>query len=122
MEKLGMIIIDSVTDLYRIDLDRENKDKNVNLSYQINQILANLQLLNENYKIEILIVNEITHTTENDQFIEVQSGGKVMDYWTANSLKISRTADIKKRSLNLTKSYSGKLLEFISTLTVKGFE
>jgi len=58
--KFSLIIIDSITNLYRLELNKDNKEKNYSLNYQLNQMLANLTYLNERYNIEVLIVNEIS--------------------------------------------------------------
>ena len=86
-----LIIIDSITDLYRISLNKDKKEINIRLNYQLNQILANLQYLNQQYGIEIVIINDITRINQEDRSFEIQSGGYVMNYWTSIALKISRT-------------------------------
>jgi len=117
-----LIIIDSLTDLYRIELNREKKDKNYNLNYHLNQILANLFYLNKCYDVDILIINEKVQTRENDQFIEIQSGGKVMEYWMAIDLKIERTEILKERKIILSNRINSDHIEIISNLTENGFQ
>jgi len=118
----NLIIIDSLTDLYRLELNREKKDKNYNLSYYLNQILANLSYLNDSYNINILIVNEKVQNRENDQPTEIQSGGKVMEYWVSLGIKIERTEILKERKFTLTKHPEDKLITFMSKLTENGFQ
>ena len=65
--KFDLIIIDSITNLYRLELNMEKKEKNYNLNYQLNQILANLTYLNAIYGIEIIIINEISRKNLDDQ-------------------------------------------------------
>ncbi|MFX0029283.1 MAG: hypothetical protein ACFE8B_08740 [Candidatus Hermodarchaeota archaeon] len=122
-EKLyRLIVIDSLTGLYRLALNREIKDKNYNLNYNLNQILANLLYLNNSFDIEILVINEKVQTRVNDQIIESQSGGKVMEYWIALDIKIERTDILKERKLILTNHLNNDHLEFISNLTENGFQ
>ena len=119
--QLKLIIIDSITDLYRLELDREKKEKNYNLNYHLNQILANLFYINKTYKIEILIINEISRKTLNDHIVEVQAGGKVMEYWISYNIKINRTEKLNQRKF-VIKQGEKLVLEFIENLTINGFE
>ena len=119
---LNLIVIDSITDLYRLELIRDKKGENVKLNYQLNQILANLFYVNEAYYIEVLVVNEISRKSLDDETIEVQSGGKVMDYWVKYAIKIDRTEILNERKFKLSKHPENKSLEFTSKLQEKGFE
>jgi len=119
--QLKLIIIDSITDLYRLELDREKKEKNYNLNYHLNQILANLFYINKTYKIEILIINEISRKNLNDHIVEVQAGGKVMEYWISYNIKINRTEKLNQRKF-VIKQGEKLVLEFIENLTINGFE
>ncbi len=118
----GLIIIDSITDLYRLELTREKKEKNVSLNFQLNQILANLSYIFETYGIEVLVVNELTRKSHNDQTEEVQSGGNVMDFWVSYSIKIERTERLNLRNLTVRKHRENKEFELSSILTNNGFE
>ncbi len=116
-----LIIIDSITDLYRISLNKDKKEINIRLNYQLNQILANLQYLNRKFGIEIIIINDITRFNQEDQNFEIQSGGKVMNYWTSISIKISRTQVPNQRSFELINSQENNKIEMIASLTKNGF-
>lgn len=118
----NVIVIDSLTELYRLELNRDKKEKNVNLNFQLNQVYANLAFLREFYDIGILVVNELSWKSQNDKLIGVQSGGKVAYYWIPYSIKISRTDKLNERSFTVFKSKIKKQLEFTSHLTEKGFE
>ncbi|MFX1268602.1 MAG: hypothetical protein ACFFAK_11640 [Promethearchaeota archaeon] len=118
---IDLIIIDSITDLYRLELNRESKEKNFLLNYKLNQILANLFFLNKKYHINILVVNTQTNINQNGQLIEVQSGGKVMDYWIDNSLKILRTNKLTCRKFVFKIKNNKKVIESLTTLTQDGF-
>lgn len=120
--KIDLIIIDSITNLYRLELNMEKKEKNYNLNYQLNQILANLTYLNANYGIEILIINDISRKNLNDQIIEVQSGGKVMEFWVNYSLKISKTKKLNQRKFLFDNVIKNQTIEFTSNLREKGFD
>jgi RecA/RadA recombinase len=119
--ELKLIIIDSITELYRLELNTDKKEKNYNLNYQLNQILANLTYLNEIYGIEILIVNEISRKNYDDQLIEVQSGGKVMEFWVTCNLKITKTKKLNERKFILAKIPENQTIEFTSLIREKGF-
>ena len=117
-----LIVIDSLTDLYRLELNREKKDMNYNLNYRLNQILANLFYLNVSYNVDILVINEKVQTRENDQHKEIQSGGKVMEYWITLDIKIERTEILKEREIILINHSSGDHIKFLSNLTESGFQ
>ncbi|MFX1395285.1 MAG: AAA family ATPase [Promethearchaeota archaeon] len=117
-----LIVIDSITDLYRLVLNKEKKEKNVSLNYQLNQILANLTYIFETYGIEVLVVNELTRKSDNDQTQEVQSGGKVMEFWILYTIKIERTEILNKRKLIVRKDPNNIKFELSSSLTQYGFE
>lgn len=121
-QKLNLIIIDSITNLYRIELNMEKKETNYNLNYQLNQMLANLTYLNEKYGIEIMVVNEISRKNLGDQIIEVESGGKVMEFWTDKKLKISKTKKLNEREILFADITKNKVVKFISNLREFGFE
>ena len=118
---INLIVIDSITDLYRLELNKDKKEKNVRLNYQLNQILANLYYLNDTYGTEILIVNELSRKKYNDSTKEVQSGGQVMDYWTNSSIKISRTKKLNVRKFNIIKDSETKSFQLLSNLAEHGF-
>lgn len=119
---IKLIIIDSVTDLYRLEINRERKEKNVGLNYQLNQLLASLHFINETYKIDVLIVNEMSRKSYDNKTLEIQSGGKVMVYWVINSIKISRTEQLNVRALHLTKHLEEVDSNCLSNLTSHGFK
>jgi len=120
-EKFTLIVIDSLTDFYRLGLNKEKKEKNYNINFNLNQILANLSFLNNIYNIDILIVNEKVNKLINNQIIEVQSGGKVMEYWVSLNIKIERTEVLKQRKLIITKHPEIQNIEFTYNLTNEGF-
>jgi len=121
-DKLKLIIIDSITNLYRLEINQENKEKNYNLNYQLHQILANLTYLNEIYSIKILIVNELSRKNYNEQFIEVQSGGKAMEFWINFNLKIAKTKTLNQRKFIFSNLSENRLYEFTLNLREEGFE
>ncbi|MFW9999478.1 MAG: hypothetical protein ACFE9Q_03115 [Candidatus Hodarchaeota archaeon] len=120
-DKLKLIIIDSITDLYRLELNQEKKEKNYNLNYMLNQILANLAYLNETYNIQIIIVNEISRKISKGQLIEVQSGDKIMEFWVNYNIKIIRTKNLNQRKFILINTSKNCKSEFISDLKEIGF-
>ncbi len=121
-KKFNIIIIDSITNLYRLELNMEKKERNYNLNYQLNHMLANLTFLNDTYGIEIMVVNEVSRKTHGDQITEVESGGKVMEFWTDKKLKISKTKKLNERKLSFAIISENYDLEFFSNLRENGFE
>ena len=118
----NLIIIDSITDLYRLELNSEKKGKNIILNYRLNQLLANLVNLEQKYEISILIVNENSRRTQEGQTFEVESGGNVMQYWVTNSIKIERTDIANNRRFVLDRGNDNTPFMLNSMLTKRGFE
>ncbi len=118
---INLIVIDSITDLYRLELNKDKKEKNVHLNYQLNQILANLCYINKVYGTEILVVNELSRKSYENSTKEVQSGGKVMDYWVKNSVKISRTKKLNMRKFKTKREPEILSIKFLSDLSEHGF-
>jgi RecA/RadA recombinase len=117
-----LIIIDSMTDLYRLELNHEKKEKNVILNYRLNQLLATLINLKQKYEVGILIVNEVSRRTQEGQTYEVESGGNVMQYWVSNSIKIERTDVANNRRFILHRGNDNNTFLLNSMLTSRGFE
>jgi RecA/RadA recombinase len=118
----NLIIIDSITDLYGLELQQDKKGKNFILNYKLNQMLANLAFLNKKYHVDVLIVNELSRKTQEGQTYEVARGGKVMEYWVKNSIKIERTDKLNHRKFFLMKGKSNNSLVFYIRLNKQGFE
>ena len=118
----NLIIIDSITDLYGLELQQDKKGKNYILNYKLNQMLANLTFLNEKYHVDVLIVNELSRKTLEGQTYEVERGGNVMKYWVKNSIKIERTDKLNRRKFFLMKGKNKSSLVFYSILNKQGFE
>ncbi len=120
--KFNLIVIDSMTDLYRLELNREKKGKNFILNYKLNQLIANLVNLNQKYDIDILIINELSRRTQEGLTYEVESGSNVMRYWVKNSIKIERTEVANNRKFILYRDNDDYSVILNSTLTIRGFE
>jgi len=118
----NLIVIDSMTDLYRLELNREKKGKNFILNYKLNQLIANLVNVKQKYEIDILIVNELSRRTQEGFTYEVESGDNVMRYWIKNSIKIERTEVANNRKFILHKNNDNDSVMLNSTLTIRGFE
>jgi len=117
-----LIIIDSITNLYQIELRKNNKSKNVILNYKLNQILATLRYLKLQYPIDVLLVNYVRRVKQETQTIGVQSGGKVMPYWLECSIKIERDKKINYRNFLLYTHSDTKKISIPLKLTEYGFE
>ena len=115
-----LIIIDSLTDLYRLDLYKDKKDKNLILNYKLNHLLGTLTHINNKFSVNILVVNEISYIQSEEHSLEIQSGGKVLRYWIPFSIKIARSEIMNKRRLYLYKN-SEIQFELLATLSEKGF-
>jgi RecA/RadA recombinase len=116
-----LIIFDSITDLYRLVLNKEKKGSNVKLNYQLNFIIATIYYLKKRFDLEIIIINESSKKMQKDEYYEIQSGGKVMDYWVSCSFHIERTDSLNKRKILLIKDGEIKE-EYYLSLTNNGFK
>jgi archaellum biogenesis ATPase FlaH len=116
-----LMIFDSITDLYRLVLNKEKKGSNVKLNYKLNFILATIYFLKKRFDLDIIIVNESSRKMQKDEYYEIQSGGKVMDYWVSCSFHIERTDSLSKRKISLIKDGEVKVDYYLS-LTNNGFK
>jgi len=117
-----LIVIDSLTDLYKSELNSNNIEQNVRLNYQLNQILATFKHLKNNYDLDLLIINETSRSNQIGEIKETQSGGKVMEYWISDSIKIERTNVLNKRKFKINRFDKNKNYEIILKITETGFE
>jgi RecA/RadA recombinase len=115
------IIIDSLTDLYRLELNSKDIERNVRLNYQLNQILGTLVYLKQEYNLDILIINESSKKTEIGEIKEIQAGGNVMQYWVRSAIKIERTNVLNKRKIGIEIA-DEKPIYFFLNLTKGGFQ
>ena len=119
---IELIVIDSITDIYRLESFRDNKEKNFALNSQLSQIMATLSYINSLYSVKILVVNELSRKNKDGQTVEVQSADRVMDYWANYSLKISRTEKLNEREFALNTRSNHQEFNFKSQLTKEGFK
>lgn len=115
-------IIDSITEIMRLDWNPESKKKNILAYYRLNQSLATLAYINHEYKIPILIVNETSKKQEQNVAIEIQSGRNLMEYWIKNSIHLVRLKDLNNRKIILINKNNKKEKTFIAEIKSKGFE
>ena len=116
-----LLIFDSITELYRFTLNKKKKAHNVLLNFKLNFILATIYYLKTKLSLDFILVNESSKEIQNEIYYDVQSGGKVMDYWISNSFHIQRTDSVNKRRISLAtnKEIIG---DYLLSLTDKGFE
>ncbi|MHA1783191.1 MAG: hypothetical protein ACTSUL_07165 [Promethearchaeota archaeon] len=118
---INFIVIDSISDLYDLSLIKNKKEKNVSLNYKLNIILATLTSYIKKFSTQIMVINSSKSIFLDKEIMEIQSGGKVMDYWIKQSIKIERTSKINQRCLILFDNKYNKLFEFYCHLTSRGF-
>ncbi len=114
-----LVIFDSLTDLYKLNLHPNDRKHNVDMNYRLNHILANLIHLNRCYNLEILLVNELSRNPHGEP---IMSGGKVMEYWVSYALYIKRSSILKKRIALLSQNTTKQALKFDLELTEQGFK
>jgi len=117
-----LIVIDSITNLYQIELRKDRKKKNILLNYKLNQILATLSYLKLQYPLDILIVNYLRRIKRENHTIEIQSGGKVMKYWLEYSIKIERDKKINSRKFLILTESETEGISFLAELSEYGFQ
>lgn len=121
--KTSLLIIDNIINLYQLELNPQKKEINVDLNYSLNQLLGLLFSLKEEYKFDILLINNLSYAEESENTIELPAGGKVIDYWIPYSIKIQRTEKMNQRKFLVKTPENSKVSEkqFIFNLTDKGF-
>ena len=116
-----LLIFDSITELYRFTLNKEKKSHNVLLNFKLNFILATIYYLTTKFSLDFIIVNESSKEMQNEIYYEIQSGGKVMDYWISNSIHIQRTDLVNRRKIKFIKNKE-ILGDYVLSITDKGFK
>lgn len=117
-----LLIIDNIINLYQLELNPQDKERNVELNYSLNQMLGLLSYLNQEYKLDISLVNRTSYSDQENITLEIPAGGNVIEYWIPYSLKIQRTKKINERKFIFkTSSDSKKPLSFVLKLAERGF-
>ncbi|MHA1762554.1 MAG: hypothetical protein ACTSYC_02195, partial [Promethearchaeota archaeon] len=119
--KSPVFILDSLTDLMRLEWNPQIKKKNFQIYYQLNRTLATLSHLNREYNMLIVVINEVSKIQQDNITLEAQSGGKVVEYWIPFTIHLKRMKTLKKRILLLKNQKFSQENELIVELTKQGF-
>lgn len=93
-EKFGLIIIDSIASLYRLELGVSNDVQNVNRELGLH--LAMLTEIARKKKIPVLITSQVYADFEDKERTRA-IGGDIMKYWSRAMLEIQKVrADLRK--------------------------
>uniref|UniRef100_A9A6A7 DNA repair and recombination protein RadB n=1 Tax=Methanococcus maripaludis (strain C6 / ATCC BAA-1332) TaxID=444158 RepID=A9A6A7_METM6 len=94
LENIGLIIIDGIVSLYRLELcDNINENTKLNrmLGKQISNILKVARMKNSG----ILITNQVKDSVKGIE----PAGGRLLEYWSKSIVKIEKTESIRKLTL-----------------------
>ncbi|WP_459202272.1 DNA repair and recombination protein RadB [Methanococcus sp. CF] len=94
LENIGLIIIDGIVSLYRLELcDNINENTKLNrmLGKQISNILKVARMKNSG----ILITNQVKDSLNGIE----PAGGRLLEYWSKSIIKIEKTESIRKLTL-----------------------
>lgn len=101
--RVGLIIVDEIASLYLLEMGSD--EKNSGLNHKLTYQLATLAQINLKHQIPILLLNSYsTKKDEQDNYLDVPHGGKIVDYWVQLEIKIERTAHFSKRLCTCTKN------------------
>jgi len=109
-EKFGLIIIDSIASLYRLELGVSNDIQNVNRELGLH--MAMLTEIARKKKIPVLLTNQV-YTDFDDREKTRAIGGDVAKYWSRAMLEIQKVrGDLRK--VTITKHRSIKEGNFVT--------
>jgi len=102
--RVKLIVIDTVTKLYRAELS--SLAKNVALNRELNRQMAELLNLAHKYNIAIIVTNQVSASIQSDENQIRPSGGTIISYWSALDLKMEYL-DMGVRRISITKNFEG---------------
>lgn len=101
-EKFGLIIIDSIASLYRLELGVSNDVQNVNRELGLHMAL--LTEIARKKKIPVIITNQV-YTDFDDRERTRAIGGDIMKYWSRAMLEIQKVrGDLRKVTITKHRS------------------
>ena len=99
-----LIIVDSITGLYRREL--KSRDQVILYNQELNRQVAQLLALSHHHNIPVLLSNEVTKKPDNP---ELQPAARnILDYWARTTIHLAFTQPPKTGHRTLKVSHQGK--------------
>ncbi|AEK19556.1 DNA repair and recombination protein RadB [Methanococcus maripaludis] len=94
LENVGLIIIDGIVSLYRLELcDKINE--NTKLNRMLGKQISNLLKVSRQKNSGILITNQVKDSINGIE----PAGGRLLEYWSKSIIKIEKSESIRKLTL-----------------------
>lgn len=99
LENVGLIIIDGIVSLYRLELcDKINE--NTKLNRMLGKQISNLLKVSRQKNSGILITNQVKDSINGIE----PAGGRLLEYWSKSIIKIEKSESIRKLTLEKTQT------------------
>lgn len=94
LENIGLIIIDGIVSLYRLELC-DNINENTKLNRMLGKQISNLLKVARKKNSGILITNQIKDSANGIE----PAGGRLLEYWSKSIIKIEKAESVRKLTL-----------------------
>ncbi|MEM2111110.1 MAG: ATPase domain-containing protein [Candidatus Bathyarchaeia archaeon] len=89
-KKFGLIIFDTITSLYRSELDLDNKKETFRLNRELNRQVATLAQLAKSLEISILLTSQVSGVFEFGEADVKPVAKRVLKYWSNAVISLAR--------------------------------
>jgi len=107
---IGLVVVDSMVMLYRLEIGEANQEKNTSKIYEINEALAKqMRILNEiarKKQIPVIITNQVYSEFLNKEDFESGKekrvsmvGGDILKYWSKCIIELQNIGENRKRAI-----------------------
>jgi len=94
LENIGLIVIDGIVSLYRLELC-DNINENTKLNRMLGKQISNLLKVARMKNSGILITNQVKDSINGIE----PAGGRLLEYWSKSIIKLEKTESIRKLTL-----------------------
>jgi len=94
LENIGLIIIDGIVSLYRLELC-DNINENTKLNRMLGKQISNLLKVARKKNSGILITNQVKDSANGIE----PAGGRLLEYWSKSIIKIEKAESVRKLTL-----------------------
>jgi len=92
--KIGLIVVDSITGLYRLDLGTEMESSSMR---SLTKQMINLLTAARKYEIAVLITNQVYKDRQRGEYRPI--GGHVVDHYAKTIIRLDRLRDGRRRAV-----------------------
>ncbi|MBA2862769.1 DNA repair and recombination protein RadB [Methanococcus maripaludis] len=94
LENIGLIIIDGIVSLYRLELC-DNINENTKLNRMLGKQISNLLKVARKKNSGILITNQVKDSANGIE----PAGGRLLEYWSKSIIKLEKAESVRKLTL-----------------------